>query len=564
MIKKINSYTILFIGFCINFCLLIFFPDTNNIISLMIRLVCLFGLLWIVYFYFKYLSVIDNNYSKQDIQNRKLNNTQKLINSAQSQFSDLIHIIFKTIKGLNNDFEVGFYLFNEFENNYKLNKSTKDYFVDCFSTENIILNDLIKLKESKVLYQKDISDEWSNFFNDDSIRGSECIIFQNLLFNDDTAGFIIIRSQHFSEINKKDKIIVKYISEILALFIKDLDILDRTINQEDNKSQIFNLLTEIKLNYSEAEILNKFRNLLNYLMDYDILTISMIDGSNKVAKIKLVDGIKKDLPNKDQFNINGTINGLPYIKNSLINSSKSNYDLYRYSSKGESNYEYNNFLGLPIFIDEKLWGAILIERFSNKPYNTSDEILLSLVVRSIQSSMLWHYEYQNIYEDAIKDGLTGLLNHKTFVDRANEEIERAKRFQHRLVFLMYDLDKFKRVNDTLGHVYGDYVIKTTAQIIKDNVRTIDLVARYGGEEFAVILINTNTDAAMTVAQRIVDNISQHDFLMDEEHINMTISAGLSEYPNDSDKFLDLIQYADEGLYKTKDKGGNGVTIYTTG
>ena len=106
---------------------------------------------------------------------------------------------------------------------------------------------------------------------------------------------------------------------------------------------------------------------------------------------------------------------------------------------------------LDLIFDEKLWGAILIERFSNKPYNTSDEILLSLVVRSIQSSMLWHYEYQNIYEDAIKDGLTGLLNHKTFVDRANEEIERAKRFQHHLVFLMYDLDKFKRVNDTLGH-----------------------------------------------------------------------------------------------------------------
>jgi len=564
MINKINSYTILFIGFCINFCLLIFFPETNSIISLMIRLVCLLGLLWIIYFYFKYLSVIDNNYSKEDIQNHNSNDTQKLINSAQDQFSDLIQIIFNTIKSLNNDFEIGFYLFDETENNYKLNESTNDYFVDCFSNENAILNDLIKLKESKVLYQKDISDEWSDFFSDESIRGSECIIFQNLLFNDDTAGFIIIRSQHFSEISKKDKIIVKYISNIFSLFIKDLDILDKTINHAENKSQIFNLLTEIKLNYSEAEILNKFRNLLNYLMDYDILTISMVDGSNKVAKIKLLDGIKKDLPDEDQFNINGTINGLPYIKNSLINASKNNYDLYRYSAKEKSNYDYINFLGLPIFIDEKLWGAILIERFSNKPYNTSDEILLSLVVRSIQSSMLWHYEYQNIYEDAIKDGLTGLLNHKTFVDRANEEIERAKRFQHHLVFLMYDLDKFKRVNDTLGHLYGDYVIKTTTQIIKDNVRTIDLVGRYGGEEFAVILVNTNTDAAMTVAQRIVDNISQYDFLMDEQHINMTISAGLSEYPNDSDKLLDLIQYADEGLYKTKDKGGNGVTVYTTG
>jgi len=562
MIKKINSHTILFIGFCINFCLLIFFPETNSFISLMIRLVCLVGLLWIVYLFFKYLNEADYNHSKKDIQNYKSNNTQKLIDSAQSQFSELIQIIFNIIKGLNNNFEVGFYLFDDTENNYRLNESTKDYFVDYFSNENIILNDLIKLEESKVLYQKDIPDQWSSFFNDESIRGSECIIFQHLLFNNDTAGFIIIRSQHFSEISKKDKIIVKYISDLFALFIKDLDILDRTINHEENKSQIFNLLTEIKLNYSEAEILNKFRNLLNYLMEYDILTISMIDGSNKVAKIKLVDGIKKDLPEKDHFNINGTINGLPYIKNSLINSSKSNYDLYRFSSKEDFNYDYNNFLGLPIVIDEKLWGAILIERFSNKPYTSSDEILLSLVVRSIQSSMLWHYEYQNIYEDAIKDGLTGLLNHKTFVDRANEEIERAKRFQHHLVFLMYDLDKFKRVNDTLGHLYGDYVIKTTANIIKDNVRTIDLVARYGGEEFAVILVNTSTEAAMTVAQRIVDNIAQHDFLMDKEKVNMTISAGLSEYPNDSDKLFDLIQYADEGLYKTKDLGGDGVTIYT--
>ena len=72
---------------------------------------------------------------------------------------------------------------------------------------------------------------------------------------------------------------------------------------------------------------------------------------------------------------------------------------------------------------------------------------------------------------------------------------------------MYDLDKFKRINDTLGHPYGDYVIRTTAKIIKDNVRSIDLVARYGGEEFAVVLVNTTTEAAMTVAQRIVDNIA---------------------------------------------------------
>ena len=203
----------------------------------------------------------------------------------------------------------------------------------------------------------------------------------------------------------------------------------------------------------------------------------------------------------------------------------------------------------------------MIERFSDQIFNENDEKLLLLIVRAMQASMLWYTEYQNMYENAIKDGLTGLLNHKTFMDRASEEIERARRFQHHLVFLMYDLDKFKRINDTLGHPYGDYVINTTAKIIKDNVRSIDLVARYGGEEFAVVLVNTTTDAAMTVAQRIVDNIADHNFIMEAKEVKMTISSGLSEYPNDSDQLKDLIQYADESLYKTKDNGGNGVTVY---
>ena len=78
-----------------------------------------------------------------------------------------------------------------------------------------------------------------------------------------------------------------------------------------------------------------------------------------------------------------------------------------------------------------------------------------------------------------------------------------------------------------------------------------------------MLVNTNTEAAMTVAQRIVDNIADHNFNMGDKEVNMTISSGLSEYPNDSDRLSDLIQFADEGLYKTKDAGGNGVTIYHT-
>lgn len=556
--NKLSISTFIFLGFCLNICLLIFLPDGNNTVNLIIRLTGAVGLSWLIYFYFQFLGL-------ESIQNHEKNDvTYKLIdidNSAKAQFSDLIDLTFTTIKDINIDFEPAIYFIEPDSKGYILKDSTSKQFVSQLSIESSIVTKILSSNDINILYQKDNPEEWNNLFDNGSWRGSECVIIQPLLFNENTAGFIIVRSKHFSDINAKDQLLIKHLSDIISLSIKDLDILDKTIERGKDQSQIFDLLTQINLGHSETEILNKFRNLINYFYNYDCLTISKIDESEKRANIKLIDGVKKDIPEQNEFNINGTINGLPYTKNTLINSSNSKFNLFRFSSSEKFTDSKNNFIGVPILIDEKLWGAIMIESFSDQVFNENDEKLLLLIVRAMQASMLWHTEYQNMYENAIKDGLTGLLNHKTFMDRAREEIERARRFQHHLVFLMYDLDKFKRINDTLGHPYGDYVINTAAKIIKDNVRSIDLVARYGGEEFAVVLVNTTTEAAMTVAQRIVDNIADHNFIMEAKEVNMTISSGLSEYPNDSDQLKDLIQYADEGLYKTKDNGGNGVTVY---
>ena len=556
--NKSSISTFIFLGFCLNIFLLIFLPDGSNTVNLIIRFSGVIGLSWLIYFYFQYLGIESSpNHKKRDA-------TYQLIdidNRVEDQFSDLIDLAFTTIKDINIDFEPAIYFIDSDSKGFILKDSTSKKFVSQLSKENSIVTKILNSNDVSILYQKDNSEEWNNLFANGSWRGSECVIIQPLLFNENTAGFIIVQSNHFSDINAKDQLLIKHLSDIISLSIKDLDILDKTIERGKDQSRIFDLLTQINLGHSETEILNKFRNLLHYFFNYDCLTISKIDESEKKAIIKLIDGVKKDLPEQNDFNINGTINGLPYTKNTLINSSNSEFNLFRFSSSEKFTDSKNNFIGVPILIDEKLWGSIMIESFSDQIFNQNDEKLLLLIVRAMQASMLWYTEYQNMYDNAIKDGLTGLLNHKTFMDRAMEEIERARRFQHHLVFLMYDLDKFKRINDTLGHPYGDYVINTTAKIIKDNVRSIDLVARYGGEEFAVVLVNTSTEAAMTVAQRIVDNIADYNFIMKAKEVNMTISSGLSEYPNDSDQLKDLIQYADEGLYKTKENGGNGVTVY---
>jgi diguanylate cyclase (GGDEF)-like protein len=129
------------------------------------------------------------------------------------------------------------------------------------------------------------------------------------------------------------------------------------------------------------------------------------------------------------------------------------------------------------------------------------------------------------------------------------------------VLAILDLDKFKRINDTYGHLCGDYVISEVANIIKDTVRNIDVVGRYGGEEYGILLINTDAEKIMSVAQRIIDGIANFSFILNNNDVRMTISCGLAEFPKDTDNLKKLIVKADEAMYAAKGKGGNLVSIY---
>ena len=560
MMNKNSINTFILLVFCLDIILLVLLKGSNDVLDLFLRLLAFPGLVWILYLYFKSLDFsIDGEISE----NMPSESDFEFDRAPESQFQDLINLSFLFLKDLNKNFEASMFFLQPNSDCFAIKDSMSDNFCEKISTSSEVLKNIALKKKSTIIYQKDNKEIWEEIYKDNSQRGSECIIIQPIFLNGRLTGLLVVHMKHFSDLNPNDQLMIEHLAAIISIEILDLDVLEKTINKKENQSRVFDLFSQINFKLSESDILNKYRNLIHYFFKYDCLTFSMLDTDSKNANIKLIDGIKKYLPQDNHFNVNGTINGLPYVKNCKINSSNNKYNLFRFSSSEQNHELENSFLGFPILVNDNPWGAILIERFNNQAFNENDEKLLSLICKALQANMLWHIEYQNMYENAIKDGLTGLLNHKTYMDRAKEEIERGRRFQHRLVFLIFDLDKFKRINDTYGHPYGDYVIRTTSNIIKKNVRSIDLVARYGGEEFAVVLVNTNTEAALTVAKRIVKNIEEYNFTMNDNDVNMTISCGLSEYPSDSDQLKDLIQFADEGLYKTKDNGGNDVTVYNT-
>jgi diguanylate cyclase (GGDEF)-like protein len=169
------------------------------------------------------------------------------------------------------------------------------------------------------------------------------------------------------------------------------------------------------------------------------------------------------------------------------------------------------------------------------------------------------------------DGLTDLYNHRFLFELATREFHAAVRYQRPLTFLMFDLDGFKQVNDTLGHSAGDKLLVRVAQTTVAQVRASDVVARYGGDEFVVMLPNASAQQALPVAERIrasVEALQVNKHHNDKNPLTITLSIGIAEIRHDPAESVErVIQRADKALYKAKLDGRNRIVIYgqdTTG
>ncbi|MDD2511247.1 MAG: diguanylate cyclase [Syntrophomonas sp.] len=155
---------------------------------------------------------------------------------------------------------------------------------------------------------------------------------------------------------------------------------------------------------------------------------------------------------------------------------------------------------------------------------------------------------------AVTDSLTGLYNHRQVMEKLQLEIARANRYQQDLTIMMLDIDHFKSINDEFGHQVGDVVLVEVSQIIRRNLRSIDIAGRYGGEEFLIVLPQTNLNNGMQVAERIRQQVEAEGFEESEEGI--TVSIGISQHQGE--EMADYIERADQLLYRAKREGRNRI------
>lgn len=216
-------------------------------------------------------------------------------------------------------------------------------------------------------------------------------------------------------------------------------------------------------------------------------------------------------------------------------------------------------ISVPLKIKDRVTGVINgVNKQSGENFNEDDQRLLEALAQQAAMAV----EHARLYELAITDGLTKLFIHRYFQARLEEELVRAKRYQTSCSLILFDIDHFKKFNDTYGHQQGDIVLMHVAKLLKQTVReTIDIPARYGGEEFTIILPETDAKGALLVAERLRKTVEAYDFPGQNEALKVTISLGVATFPDHASVKSVLIKKADLALYKCKGNGRNCSIIY---
>ena len=231
---------------------------------------------------------------------------------------------------------------------------------------------------------------------------------------------------------------------------------------------------------------------------------------------------------------------------------------FRASDIDEAKGRFRSLIAAPLVNENKVMGLVRIDNPKELAYAQEDlrllDILSDLGALAIQNAML----YSKTEELAIRDGLTNLFLRRYFLERLKEEVKRAARSGGGFSLLILDIDHFKEYNDRYGHIAGDLVLKHLSALISSCLAEGDIAGRYGGEEIAVLLSGADRKAASREAEKLRKSIEAKPLMVRRQKMGVTVSIGISVYPENARIDEELIKVADERLYKAKAQGRNRI------
>lgn len=215
-----------------------------------------------------------------------------------------------------------------------------------------------------------------------------------------------------------------------------------------------------------------------------------------------------------------------------------------------------SWMGAPIEINGRLFGVLAIASYHSHAFSPQDRELLEFITQQAALAFDNASRHNDVKQQSRLDSLTGVLNHRNFLEELRPQLEDMRVFRSELSLIMLDIDFFKQYNDNYGHLVGDQVLEILTSTIRKHIKATDLVGRWGGEEFIIALPHATGLQAYKVAQRIRKTLAAIK-LTDRDAKPIpppTVSQGIAVFPDDSDDLFGLIDRADQRLYQAKERG----------
>ncbi len=235
---------------------------------------------------------------------------------------------------------------------------------------------------------------------------------------------------------------------------------------------------------------------------------------------------------------------------------------YRIPKSQLMEYVYENYkeiphIHIPIEINSSQHGGIIVDNFLTLT-EFSNEIKEFFLELATELSLLFENStlFKSIKRDAIFDHLTSLYRPKYFYEKVDEELK----YVDKAAIIYIDFDKFKDINDTYGHLVGDKVLEIAGKIVKKNLRATDIPCRLGGDEFVIFLPESDREKAIKIAKRILEHFKTHPLKINNNTLNISLSAGISVFPDDSKDREELLAIADKSLYYAKESGRGRIAL----
>lgn len=332
--------------------------------------------------------------------------------------------------------------------------------------------------------------------------------------------------------------------------------------QAERESRRLSTIVEVQQNVVRAELdIDETINRVSYaamkVTSADGATVEFVEEDEIVYR-----GSCGNLEEINGFRLPAekTLSAQAYNEKNLINCHDMKTDDRIELSDTLKNIGFRSGLLVPLTYKKKSFGILKV--VSEKPYyfQEDDEQTIQLLSGLLASQVFHSIQYEDTLLQSKTDELTGLSNRRQLMEDLQEEIERSKRYDHELSLVLLDIDRFKLINDTHGHVVGDEVLQEIGRILDNKVREVDIAGRYGGEEFVLLTPEIGTEGAKILANRIRESLQEMSFTgKDDDEFTVTLSAGISTFEQ-GDTATNLINRADEALYEAKESGRNKVVI----